>query len=146
MRFLLIAAAVVALDQSSKVLISRAIPAGAARAVIPGLVHLRPVRNFGAAFGVLPHWTFLFVAIAVVAVALMAYYYRRLTWRSPAAKVGLALAAAGALGNLLDRLRFGYVRDFVAVRWYPAVFNVADMAIVVGLGLLLLALWREEAR
>ncbi len=146
MRFVFVGAAIVALDQFTKAFVGRLLPAGGARPVIPGLLQVRPVENFGAAFGVLPHWTLLFIALAVVAVALMAHFYRRLTWERPDAKTGLTLAAAGAVGNLLDRLRFGYVRDFFDVRWYPAIFNVADVAIVVGIGLLLVSLWREEAR
>ncbi|MDI6870082.1 MAG: signal peptidase II [Bacillota bacterium] len=146
MRFVLIGAAIVALDQLTKALVGRTVPPGGARPVIPGLLSLRPAENFGAAFGFFPRWTLLFIAIAVVAVSLMAYWYRRLTWQRQAAKAGLALAAAGAVGNLIDRVRFGYVRDFIDVRWYPAIFNVADVAIVVGIGLLLIALWREEAR
>ncbi len=146
MRFVLTGAAIVALDQLTKALVGRLVPAGGVRPVIPGLLQLRPAENFGAAFGLLPHWTRFFIAIAVVAVALMAYCYRRLTWEHPGAKVGLTLAAAGAVGNLLDRLRFGYIRDFFDVRWYPAIFNVADIAIVAGIGLLLINLWQKEAR
>jgi signal peptidase II len=146
MRFVLVGATIVALDQFSKAFAGRLVPAGGSWPVIPGLLEVRPVMNFGAAFGLLPHWTLFFIALAVVAVALMTYFYRRLTWARPAAKIGLTLAAAGAVGNLLDRLRFGYVRDFFNVRWYPAIFNVADVALVVGIGLLLLSLWREEAR
>jgi signal peptidase II len=146
MHFLLIVGAVLALDQASKILVLAAIPPGTERAVLPGLLFLRPVHNFGAAFGVFPHRTMLFVAVAVVAVALMVYYYRKLDWRRPAVKVGLALAAGGAAGNLWDRVHFGFVRDFLVVRWYPAVFNVADSAIFLGIGLILVAIWREEVR
>ncbi|HHW13834.1 MAG TPA: signal peptidase II [Firmicutes bacterium] len=146
MRFLLCAAAVLALDQFTKALAERLVPPGAVRSVIPGLLQVRPAANFGAAFGLLPHRTELFIAVAVVALGLIVRYHRRLTAHGRAGRLGLTLAAGGALGNLLDRLRFGYVRDFFDVRGYPAIFNVADLAIVVGTALILLALWREEAR
>ncbi|MGE5552726.1 MAG: signal peptidase II [Betaproteobacteria bacterium] len=145
MRFVLVGAAIVALDQFTKALVGRLVPAGGARSLIPGLLRLRPAENFGAAFGVLPQWTLLFIALAAVAVALAACFHERLTRRRLGAKAGLTLAAAGAVGNLIDRVRFGYVRDFLDVRWYPAIFNVADIAIVVGVGLLLISWWREEA-
>lgn len=146
MRLLLWGAAVVALDQLSKAMVERLLPAGGALPVIPGLLQVRPAANFGAAFGLLPHRTELFIGVAVVALALVIHCRRWLLARGRAARLGLTLAAGGALGNLLDRLRFGYVRDFFDLRGYPAIFNVADVAIVAGTVLLLFALWREEAR
>lgn len=146
MLYVLTGAALVALDQLSKALVGRAIPAGGVRPVIPGVLSLRPVANSGAAFGVLPQWTAVFIFAAIVFLGLALHWYRKLTGRRPAAKVGLTLAAAGAAGNLLDRVRFGFVRDFLDLRGYPAIFNVADVAIVAGIGLLAFALWREEAR
>lgn len=146
MYFLLIAGGVLALDQATKVLVLQAIPAGTVWRLIPGLLSLRPVHNYGAAFGVLSHRTPLLIGVALLAIGLMVHYYRTLSWKRRAVKVGLALAAAGALGNLWDRVHFGFVRDFLVVRGYPTVFNVADSAITIGVGLILFAIWREEAR
>lgn len=143
MQFLLVGAAVVALDQVSKAWVMETVASGGVRPVIPGLLELRPVQNSGAAFGLFPDRPLLFVGVALAAVGIMVYSYLRLRGRRPWAGGGLVLASAGALGNLLDRLRFGYVRDFFDVRWYPAIFNVADLALVAGVGLLVLSIFRE---
>lgn len=145
MRYLLLGAGLLLLDQATKAWVIRIVPIGGVHPVIRGLLRLRPAANFGAAFSLLPHWTGAFVAVAVVTVAVMLVYFRKLSERRPISRLGVTLAVAGAVGNLLDRLRFGFVRDFIDVRWYPAIFNVADVAIVTGIGVLLLVLWREEA-
>ena len=97
------------------------------------------VQNTGAAFGILPNARWLFLIITVPVILLIAY----ILWKKrPPRLLSLALAAilAGAAGNLIDRVVFTYVRDFISVDLiHFAVFNVADMAVCVG-GVILVAM------
>ena len=144
--YLLLLLAVVGLDQLAKWLVDRVMDLHDSRVLVEGLLSLTYVQNRGAAFGVfsdaeLPHQSMLFSLVSIAALCAIAAY----AWRLPAAsrlpQSALALIMGGALGNLLDRARLGYVVDFVDVFWnahhWPA-FNVADSAITVGVGLLIL--------
>ena len=144
--YLLLMLAVVGLDQATKWLVDRVMDLHESRVVIEGLLSLTYVQNRGAAFGVLsdaelPYQAILFSLVSILALGAIAAY----AWRLPAAsrlpQTALALIMGGALGNLFDRARLGYVVDFVDVFWgahhWPA-FNVADSAISVGVGLLIL--------
>lgn len=135
MRSLLIGAAVLVLDQASKWLVLTRLTPGEGVEVIPGLFRLTLTRNAGAAFGLLPHRAGLLVAVAVLLLAGVLYHlWRSKGVRGPVA-VGLGLALGGAGGNLVDRLRWGAVVDFLDFRVWP-VFNLADVALVVGGALL----------
>ncbi len=94
-------------------------------------VSVTHVTNTGAAFGLFPDLGSLFVVIAVIVVAAIIFYYRRLPAGQWWLKVSLGLQLGGALGNLLDRLRLGYVVDFIDFKIWP-VFNLADSSIVIG--------------
>lgn len=98
---------------------------------LAAFLHLTYVENRGAAFGVLQNQTLFFVVVGLVVVGALALSYRYLPGGSPPLNACLGFQLGGALGNLVDRLRQGYVVDFVDLTWWP-VFNVADAAIVVG--------------
>ncbi len=104
--------------------------------------------NTGAAFGLFPDQGSLFVVIAVVVITAIVVYYRHLPSGYILARMALGLQLGGALGNLIDRLRQGYVVDFVDLNFWPLenwpVFNLADSAIVVGVGLLAITMLRED--
>lgn len=104
--------------------------------------------NTGAAFGLFPDQGALFIVIAFVVIAAILFYYRHLPDGHGLARVALGLQLGGALGNLIDRLRQGYVVDFIDLNFWPLrnwpVFNLADSAIVVGVGLLALTMLLED--
>lgn len=104
--------------------------------------------NTGAAFGLFPDQGYLFVIVALIVITAIIVYYRYLPPGYALARMALGLQLGGALGNLIDRLRQGYVVDFVDLNFWPMqnwpVFNLADSAIVVGVGLLALAMLRED--
>ena len=110
-------------------------------AVIPGVFYITYVKNYGAAFGILAHRTGLFVIITVLVVLLIVYFLRQLPKDQKLLRIALVLQLGGALGNLVDRLLYGFVIDFLDFRFWP-VFNVADIAIVAGIGLFILDLAR----
>src|SRR5204863_5535287 len=121
-------------------LVRSSITAFDSRTLIPGLVDLAHVRNEGVAFGLfnainMPHKWVLTTALALVALAGITYYARHIQPSERLARVGLSMILGGALGNLIDRLRAGYVLDFVDVywrNWHFWAFNVADACISIG--------------
>jgi signal peptidase II len=153
-RWLPLAAGVLVSDQLSKGWIERAFSLYDSVAVLP-VLDITRLHNAGAAFSFLAgaggwqRWAFTALALGVSAAILV--WLRGVAAQSQAAlAAGLALTLGGALGNVLDRIEHGYVVDFIHVHWgrayFPA-FNVADAAITVGAGLLLLdALleWRRD--
>jgi phosphatidylglycerol:prolipoprotein diacylglycerol transferase len=148
---LLLMAAIVLLDQGTKALVVRSLPLHGYVPLVDGLLSLSHVRNRGAAFGILSDWdlpyqTLLLSALSLGALLAIAYYFVRLPAAARLPRVALALVLGGAVGNLLDRLRLGYVVDFVHVYWrdhqWPD-FNVADSAITVGVTLLVLDILRS---
>jgi signal peptidase II len=79
----------------------------------------------------------IFALVALVVSAGIILYYRRVAAGPLLLRVGLALVLGGAVGNLIDRIRLGYVVDFIDLRWWP-VFNAADSAVVIGVATLVL--------
>lgn len=97
-------------------------------------------RNTGVAFGLFQNWSqlFIFTSILITAGAIYAYAYH-LPNQSLSIQVAIGLIVGGALGNIMDRIRLGYVVDFISVGWWP-IFNLADSGITVGVSILALYL------
>lgn len=143
---------VILLDQFSKWLVLMNIPQDRTIPVISGMFDLVHVRNRGAAFGFLNRqdieWQF-WLFLGATAVALGAIFYLLKDTKKPSLAIGLGLILGGALGNLIDRVRYRSVVDFLDFYWHawhwPA-FNVADMAICFGAFLTCIALWQRGAK
>jgi signal peptidase II len=134
-----------AVDQATKAWTLRNLPLLELREVVPGLFGLVHVRNTGVAFSLLsnldPRWVHpLLILATVLAMGALVAYIAYLPCRG-AAPVGLGLILGGAVGNLIDRARLGYVVDFLDLYWrnhhWPT-FNVADVGITVGVVLLMI--------
>ena len=145
MALFLVSAWVMLLDQVSKSVVGRLVPMYGAVDCLGGLLRITHVRNSGAAFGVFQGRQPLLVAAAVVAAGIVVVSYPRVSISNWPARFGLGLGLGGALGNLIDRLRFGGVVDFLEVGPWP-VFNLADTAIVVGVALILAGMMRSPGR
>jgi signal peptidase II len=143
-----IALAIVALDQLTKLIVRQRFELHESVTVIPGFFDLTRVHNTGAAFGMLNDVDFPMkpVALAVVATAALAgvaLYAAMLPASQWLARLGLACILGGAAGNLIDRVTLGHVVDFFDFHyagWHFWAFNVADAAITVGVGLMILDL------
>jgi signal peptidase II len=134
-----------ALDQLSKQLVLMHIPLGTRVVLLPSFLSLTHVRNTGAAFGWLAGKTIVFYGAVLLIVAAVVYFRHDIVAAGNLAVISTALMMAGALGNMIDRLRFqGEVVDFISFSFFPPVFNVADSALVIGAGLLLLSVLRLE--
>lgn len=142
----------VALDQLSKWWVAQTLAPQAVVPIIPGFFNLVHVYNKGAAFGLLATWPsagvrFFFVGVNLLILAVLGYLYQRTPREYPLFLWGYSLVLSGAVGNLVDRLRWGEVLDFLDFylgRHHWPAFNVADSLICVGAGLLVLAMWRTE--
>jgi len=141
------------LDQGSKAWIVSHLDQGGRIPVIDGFFYISHVRNPGAAFSLFAtspelFRRYFFIGVALVAIALIVSFYRRLTPGDRLSAAALGLVLGGAVGNLLDRLRYGEVVDFLRVKLWSGYtwpdFNFADSCIVVGVGLLVLELFASE--
>jgi signal peptidase II len=133
-----IATAAFAADQLTKQIVSSALPLGDAVHVV-GPLSLHHVQNTGIAFGLFSRSTTIVIVLTALAVAWMLAFFARSGQRHPVLPVALGFVLGGSVANLLDRVRLGHVTDFLDLRWWPA-FNLADTFIVVGVGILFVAL------
>lgn len=133
---------ILSLDQLTKFFISAKIQLNDTLPVIKGIFGLSLIHNRGAAFGIFKNQVYIFVITSIVAIILI-YFGLKDNRHNKYYVVSLSLILAGALGNLIDRLRFGYVIDFLNFYIWP-VFNVADSAITVGAILLGWAILRNK--
>ncbi len=121
------------LDQVSKALVSARIPYGGVVPVWPGVVHLTHIHNSGMAFSMLEGGRWFFLVATLLAFCVLAYVLKKKWITHPLGLWALAAIAGGAVGNLIDRVRFGYVVDMIEVEFMRfAVFNVADCFVVCG--------------
>lgn len=143
--FFAIAPLLLLLDQLTKHLLIRRFALGETLSVIEGLFNITYVRNKGAAFGMFANSTSpfrapVFILVPILALGVIGYVFRKIHPRDLKLAAGLSLVIAGAAGNLIDRVTWGYVVDFLDFHWqyryhFPA-FNLADSAICVGVALL----------
>jgi signal peptidase II len=141
----LLAIAVVVVDQITKAMVRSTLPLYASRTIIPGFMDFTHVPNSGIAYGLLqnvnfPFKTVLIAMIAATAMIGVGLYAASLARHQLAARIGLALIIGGAAGNLIDRVVAGSVVDFVDVYWRTHhfwVFNVADSAISAGVAVMI---------
>lgn len=126
-------AGIIALDQLTKFIVQGAMQPGESIPVISGIFHITYVLNAGAAFGILENQRIFFLATAMLLVAAAAFFWRKIASERLVTRLGTAMLLGGAVGNMIDRVRTGYVVDFFDFRVWP-VFNIADIFIVVGVG------------
>lgn len=146
-------ALILGLDQLTKFLIVKNFHLGESLPILSGIFNFTYVQNKGAAFGFLaqaePAFRVpFFIIVPILALVSIIVVFRKVTDAELKFSLALSLVISGAIGNLIDRLRLGYVIDFLDFHWqgayhFPA-FNIADSAICVGVGLILLDLFLES--
>ena len=142
---LLTGLAILVADQLSKGFVVAALALGEQVHVVGDVVQVWHVQNRGAAFSLFQGGAIIFLVVSVLSLGMVVYFHRALRGRSSWVHVVLGLILGGTLGNLVDRVRQGYVTDWLSLgvgnlRW--PTFNVADSSIVVGIGILVLYLLR----
>jgi len=150
LRWLALSAAVVVLDQWTKSIATAALILHQPVEVFPGL-QWTLAHNYGVAFSILNDgegWQrYGLSAFAVIVASAFTYMLTRLPRADVATKLAFGFVIGGAIGNVIDRIRFGYVVDFIEVYWknsYWPAFNVADSSIFVGAAVLLIWGWKHE--
>jgi signal peptidase II len=138
-----IAFLVLALDRLTKIFVLNNMFQGQSVKVIPGVFHFTLVLNTGAAFGILKDQRAVFIALSVIVVAFIILYTLRRKTRDTLLSVSLGLILGGALGNMIDRIWFGHVIDFLDLRIWP-VFNVADSCITIGTVILIVSVFKSS--
>jgi len=113
--------------------------------IIGELLQLTMVTNTGVAFGLFQGFSQVLSVLSAVLIVVVIYYLLKTLGRSFITTFALSLVLGGAIGNLIDRVRLGYVLDFIKVPYWPA-FNVADSCIVVGVSILVLHMLWEDRR
>jgi signal peptidase II len=150
LRLLIIVVLVLALDQLTKRLIVTDLLLGETRRPIPFLspfFQITRSHNTGAAFGFLAQAGDVFLVVAIVVVGVMLYLYPRIPDDNRLARIASGFIMGGALGNVIDRIQYGYVVDFIHYQipgLISNVSNLADHAIVLGVILFFIASWRDE--
>lgn len=135
------------LDQLTKYVIDLNMRLYESITVIPNFFYITYARNEGAAWSILSGKTWFFVVIGIIAFTVMGYVFKKSKDFEVLTKLGLILMMSGTVGNLIDRICFGYVRDFldfIIFNYDFPIFNVADMALCIGVGILMLDVVLEE--
>lgn len=145
--YLFLSLVIVGADQFVKHWIATTLALGETRQLIPGVLSLTHIRNTGAAWSILEGQMWFFYIITAVAVVAAIYFLIKNLHGSKWMTIGISLVLAGALGNLIDRIRLGYVVDMFQTDFmnFP-IFNVADSALVVGVILIFIDILMEERR
>jgi signal peptidase II len=139
--FFLIALLLVLLDQLIKILVENRLDVGESIPIISNVFHISLTHNTGMAFGILGGQAALSMWIAIIVIGVVIYYFDEVT--EPISRIALALILGGTIGNFIDRLKFGWVVDYLDFRIWP-VFNLADMALTVGVVILIIMFWKAE--
>lgn len=144
--FPILAAVLIAVDQLVKAWTVANIELDTVESFLPGFMSLAYLRNYGAAWSILQNQQWFFTIVTIVAVTGLIWYYVKQIKGSLLTLFSLALMIAGALGNFIDRIRLGYVVDMFHLDFisFP-VFNVADMCLCVGVGILFICIMKEES-
>jgi signal peptidase II len=141
-----LATVIVALDQWTKILVTHKMAVGEGFSPIAFLGDFFTIvhwRNTGAAFGLFQNANTILLVVSIIIAIAVLFYYQVVNTKDWLAKVSLTLIFAGAAGNIIDRIKFGYVIDFLSFGHFP-VFNVADSAVTVGVFLMVFHYLIEE--
>lgn len=131
MDFILVSIFTILLDQISKYVIDRSLNLYETIPIIQNFLHITYVKNTGAAFSILQGKTLFFSVISIFIIGFIIYIVFKTPVTKRSHRLVFSMIVGGAIGNLIDRMRFGYVIDFIDFRIWP-VFNIADCAIVIG--------------
>lgn len=136
---------VILLDMVSKYIVSKLLIVNESVMIIKNFFNITYVRNTGAAFSIFSENTFLVMVISFMIIMGIILYISKNKPSNKIEKISYSLILGGAIGNFIDRIIYGYVRDFIEIdifEWDYPIFNLADVFVVVGVILLVIATWR----
>ena len=137
------------IDISSKYIISKIVTLGNSIDIIKNFLRISYVKNTGAAFSILDGNTLFVTIIGIVIIIMIIWYLYKNKVNKMIDKIGYSLILGGSIGNLFDRVCYGYVRDFIGINifgYHFPIFNIADMSIVIGVILLVIATVKGDVK
>ena len=137
-----IAFAVVILDQFTKFLVKKNFQLNQSMPIIKNIFHLTYVTNTGSAFGLFKGLNVFFVFFSIIVIIAIYCYIKRILGNEKILQFAIGLLLGGTIGNLIDRLVYGAVIDFIDFRIWP-VFNMADSAVTISIILIIILLWKK---
>lgn len=133
---------VIFLDQLTKFLVKNNFQLNHSMPIIKNILHLTYVTNSGSAFGLFRGFNIFFILFSVIVVIVISYYLKKIKESEKLLQFSVGLLLGGTIGNLIDRIAYGSVVDFIDFRVWP-VFNVADSAVTISIILLIVLLWEK---
>ena len=133
---------IVILDQFTKFLVKQNFQLNQSIPIIKNILHLTYITNTGSAFGLFKGLNWFFVFFSVIVIIAIFYYLERIVKNEKLLQFAAGLLLGGTIGNLIDRVAYGAVIDFIDFRVWP-VFNIADSAVTIGVIILIVLLWKK---
>ena len=133
---------VIFLDQLTKFFIKQNFQLNESIPIIKNAFHLTYTTNTGSAFGLFKGFNLFFVLFSIAVIIVIFYYLKKIVKNQKLMQFSIGLLLGGTIGNLIDRIAYGSVIDFIDFRVWP-VFNVADSAVTISIILLIILLWKE---
>ena len=133
---------IVFLDQITKFLIKQNFQLNQSIPIIKNILHLTYITNTGSAFGLFKGLNVFFILFSIIVIILIFYYLNKIKENEKALLFAIGLLLGGTIGNLIDRVFYGVVTDFIDFRIWP-VFNLADSAVSISVILLIVLLWKK---
>ncbi|MBC8390102.1 MAG: signal peptidase II [Actinobacteria bacterium] len=140
--FVLSSIIIIVIDQVTKYMVNTKIPLNSSVEIIPNIIFISHIKNSGAAFGIFQNRTNVFIVISIIAIILIIILKIKLNLDSIFYNISLGFILGGAIGNLIDRIVFREVIDFIHLRYF-AVFNVADSFICIGFGIVIILILKN---
>ncbi len=130
------------LDQLTKFLVRKNFQLNQSKPIIESILHITYVTNTGSAFGLFKNFSSFFTLFSAVVIIAIFFYLKKIKKDETKIQFAVSLLLGGTIGNLVDRLLYGHVIDFIDFRIWP-VFNIADSAVTVSVIFLIYLLWKE---
>ena len=137
-----IALVIAFLDQFTKFLIKQNIQLGHSVPIIKNILHLTYVTNTGSAFGLFKNFNLFFILFSIIVIIIIFYHLKKIVKNDKLLLFSVGFLLGGTFGNLIDRILFGAVIDFIDFRIWP-VFNLADSAVTIGIVSLIILMWKK---
>lgn len=133
---------VVILDQLTKFAIKKNFELNQSIPLIKNILHLTYVTNTGSAFGLFKEFNIFLILFSMVVITVVLYYIKKIKQNEKVLQFSIGLLLGGTIGNLIGRIFYGFVVDFIDFRIWP-VFNIADSAVTISVILLIILLWKK---
>jgi|SRR3989338_3828500 len=130
-------------DQLTKFLIKQNLQLNQSIPVIKNILHLTYITNTGSAFGLFKGFNWFFILFSLVVIIVIFYFINQIKNNEKMMRISVSLVLGGTIGNLIDRIAYGAVIDFIDFRIWP-VFNIADSAVTIGIIILIVLLWKND--